>query len=149
MTRPIRFCLGITRYEPDCSQNKGHQSSQSPENHLTSWPDCLSCESRTYFLTKKLSSFDQQDLICTKSLSIHYSRFTGITSINQSSLKPRFAQESSKIFINCFSRISTSPGWWMMLRKINDVLAQHDSIYEEEAQESGNPSKTSTEKSKF
>ena len=146
MTRHVRFCLGITRYGPDWCQNKGHQSPQSPENQFTSRPDCVSYESRTYFLTKKLFSFD---LICIKSLSIHYSRFTGITFINQSSLKPRFAQESSKIFINCFSRISTSPGWWMMLRKINDVLAQHDSIYEEEAQESGNPSKTSTEKSKF
>ena len=60
--------------------------------------------------------------------------------------------ESGELRLNiyrAFSRISTRPGWWMVLRKINDVLAQHDSIYEEEVQESGNPSMTSTEKSKF
>ena len=30
-------------------------------------------------------------------------------------------------------RISVEQGWWMKLRKINAVLAKHDSIYEKEA----------------
>jgi len=30
-------------------------------------------------------------------------------------------------------RISINQGWWMKLRRINDVLAKHDSIYEKEA----------------
>ena len=58
----------------------------------------------------------------------HFSVFPeSITTINQAS---RFSVESPSKISDV--RISTTPGWWMMLRKINDVLAQHDSIYEDE-----------------
>jgi len=46
-------------------------------------------------------------------------------------------------------RISKEKGWWMRLRMINDVLAQHDSIYEEEALDPIKFQQVTTAKSKF
>jgi len=46
-------------------------------------------------------------------------------------------------------RISKQRGWWMKLRMINDVLAQHDSIYEEDAIDPSKFQQVTTAKSKF
>ena len=50
---------------------------------------------------------------------------------------------------SCLYRISKQRGWWMKLRMINDVLAQHDSIYEEDAIDPSKFQQVTTAKSKF
>jgi len=46
-------------------------------------------------------------------------------------------------------RISKQKAWWMKLRSIMDVLAQHESIYEEEELDPTNLQQVTTAKSKF
>merc|ERR1711892_888005 len=46
-------------------------------------------------------------------------------------------------------RIPKENGWWMKLRKINDVLAKHASIYEEDAVDPTQVQQLTTAKSKF